>query len=192
MDNFNIINILDLVDSVGEDEVIDSISKFKCNINSEIEEFIYKDAIDFARRKISVTHLVYDNEANMVGYFTLAHKPIRVPASLLTNTTKKKMERFTKIDEKTNTYDVSAFLIAQFGKDSSCGYKLNGNDMMNMALSILLKVQREVGGGIVFLECEDNDKLLKFYQNENNRFIVYGERLADEENIKYKQLLRLF
>ena len=160
--NFNIINILDLVDSVGEDEVIDSISKFECNINSEIEEFIYKDAIDFAIRKISVTHLIYDNEANLAGYFTLTHKPIRVPASLLTNTTKKKIERFTKLDETTNTYDVSAFLIAQFGKDSSCGYKLNGNDMMNMALSILLKVQREVGGGIVFLECEDYNKLLKF------------------------------
>lgn len=87
---------------------------------------------------------------------------------------------------------MSAFLIAQFGKDSSCGYRLNGNDMMNMALSVLLKVQREVGGGIVFLECEDNDKLLNFYQSKNNRFIVYGERLVDVENIKYKQLLRLF
>ena len=112
MSEFNIINILDLVDSVGEDEVNDSISKFKCNKNSEIEEFIYKDAIDFARRKISVTHLIFDNEANMVGYFTLTHKPIRVPASLLTNTTKNKIERFTKLDETTNTYDVSAFLIA--------------------------------------------------------------------------------
>lgn len=99
---FNIINIFDLVDSVGETEVIDSISKFKCNKNSEIEEFIYKDAIDFARRKISVTHLIYDNEAKM------------------------------------------------FGKDSFCGDRLNGNDMMNMSLSILSKVQREVGGGIVF------------------------------------------
>ena len=128
----------------------------------------------------------------MVGYYTLTHKSIRVPASLLTNTTKKKIERFTKLDEATNTYDVFAFLITQFGKDSFCGYRINGNDMMNMALSILSKVQREVGGGIVFLECEDNDKLLNFYQNENNRFIVYGERIANEENKKYKQLLRLF
>ena len=40
MSKFNIINILDLVDSVGDDEVIDSISKFKCNKNSEIEEYL--------------------------------------------------------------------------------------------------------------------------------------------------------
>ena len=45
---------------------------------------------------------------------------------------------------------------------------------------------------LFFLECEDNDKLLNFYQNENNRFIVYGERIANVENKKYKQLLRLF
>ncbi|MBP3200071.1 MAG: GNAT family acetyltransferase [Lachnospiraceae bacterium] len=189
---FSVINILDLIDNTSENEVDDFVSKFKCEKNNEIEEFIHKDAIDFAKRKISVTHLVLDNEANMLGYFTLTHKPIRVPADLLTNTTKKKIERFTKLDEATNTYDVSAFLIAQFGKNTSLPQAITGNEMMNMALSVLSKVQREIGGGIVFLECEDNDKLLEFYENENNRFIIYGNRYSNKENIMYKQLLRLF
>lgn len=190
--DFSIINILDLIDNVGENEVVESISCFNCDKNNEIEEFLHQDAIDFAKRKISVTHLIFDNEANIVGYFTLTHKPIRVPSDLLTNTTKKKIERFTKLDEATNTYDVSAFLIAQFGKNSSCNLSISGDEIMNMALSILSKVQREVGGGIVFLECEDNEKLLDFYQNENNRFIIYGNRYSNKENITYKQLLRLF
>ena len=49
MANFNIINILDLMDNIGEKEVKDSIVSFKCNKNKEIEEFIYNDAIDFAK-----------------------------------------------------------------------------------------------------------------------------------------------
>ena len=63
---------------------------------------------------------------------------------------------------------------------------------MDMAISVLSKVQRQVGGGIVFLECEDNDILVNFYQNDNNRFVAYGERFSNKENINYKQLLRLF
>ena len=192
MYGFNIINILDLLDNTSENEVVDFVSRFKCDKNNEIEEFIHKDAIDFAKRKISVTHLVFDSEANLVGYFTLTHKPIRVPANLLTNTTKKKIERFTKLDEATNTYDVSAFLIVQFGKNTSSPQTISGNEMMNMALSILSKVQREIGGGIVFLECENNNTLLNFYQNENNRFIIYGNRYSNRDDIMYKQLLRLF
>lgn len=192
MDSYSIINILDLIDNIGEKEVNDSIASFKCNKNKEIEEFLCNDAIDFAKRKISVTHLIVDNNADIVGYFTLTHKPIRVPAEFLTITAKKKIERFAKLDESTNSYDVSAFLIAQFGKNTTINSSIGGDDMMNMAISILSKVQRQVGGGIVFLECEDNDRLLNFYQNDNNRFVIYGERFSSNESVTYKQLLRLF
>ena len=192
MNQYSIINILDLIDIVGEDEVKKSILYFKCDKNSEIEQFIHNNAIDFAKRKISVTHLVFDIDANIAGYFTLTHKPVRVPSEFLSETSKRKIERFAKLDEDDNSYDVSAFLIAQFGKNSSLDNKLSGDDMMNMAISVLSKVQRQVGGGIVFLECEDNDKLLKFYQNSNNRFVVYGKRFSNKENIMYNQLLRLF
>ena len=109
MDKYNIISILDLVDNIGEQEVNNSISSFRCDKNKEIEEFINNNAIDFAKRKISVTHLVVDDNANIVGYFTLTHKPIRVPAEFLTNTSQKRIERFAKLDEGTNSYDVSAF-----------------------------------------------------------------------------------
>ena len=189
---YNIINILDLIDIIGEQEVSKAISSFECDKNEEIEEFICNEAIGFAKRKISITHFIIDNNANIVGYFTLAHKPIRVPAEFLTNTSRKKIERFAKLDDSTKSYDISAFLIAQFGKNTALSSEINGNDMMNMAIGILSKIQRQVGGGIVFLECEDNDRLLDFYQNDNNRFIIYGERFSSKERITYKQLLRLF
>ena len=38
-------------------------------------------------------------------------------------------------------------------------------------------VQREIGGGVVYLECEEKPELLNFYQNEKNRFRKFGERL---------------
>ena len=59
-------------------------------------------------------------------------------------------------------------------------------------MSVLETVQREVGGGIVYLECEDKPQLLSFYQNPQNAFRIFGERYSDVDNTKYIQLLRVF
>lgn len=192
MGEFSVINILDLIDSIGENDVIDALKSFRCSKNKDIEDYLSKNAIDFSKRKISITHLVLDEQANIVGYFALTHKPMRIPSVLLSNSSRKKIERYTKLDETTNSYDASAFLIAQFGKNTCIESNFTGNQLMDIALDVLLKVQKQVGGGIVFLECEDNEKLLSFYQNSNNRFAIYGERFSQIENKKYKQLLRLF
>ena len=61
---------------------------------------------------------------------------------------------------------------------------------MDDVFSILAEAQHLIGGGAVFLECEENENLLSFYQNDNNRFKLYGERILEKENKKYLQLLR--
>ena len=100
---------------------------------------------------------------------------------------------------KTNAIDfakrkISAFLIALFGKNSAYGdsENISGNKMMDFCFEILASVQKEVGGGIVFLECEDKKPLLNFYQNENNNFRIYGERISESDKTKYVQLLKFF
>jgi hypothetical protein len=81
-------------------------------------------------------------------------------------------------------------LVAQFGKNYSYekGNAISGNDLMKLAFKVLENVQREIGGGIVYLECEDKPELLSFYQNENNRFTVFDERYSNEDKTKYIQL----
>lgn len=48
------------------------------------------------------------------------------------------------------------------------------------------------GGGVVFWECENRQKLLDFYQNEHNRFVVFGKRTETISGTEYIQLLRVF
>ncbi len=192
--NFNVVNISDLIYSVGEKEVRIALSDFKCSQNSEIENFLKNNAIDFSKRKISVTHLVLDDNGQIAAYFTLTHKPANVSASGLSKSAMKALSRYAVLDEDTNSYNISAFLIAQFGKNSAYDGKRNisGNKMMDFCFEILESVQKQVGGGIVFLECEDKKQLLNFYQNENNNFRVYGERFSETEKTKYIQLLKFF
>lgn len=64
-------------------------------------------------------------------------------------------------------------MIAQFGKNYTLApeKRLSGNELMDLAFEVLERVQHEIGGGVVFLECEDKPKLLEFYQNDKNRFV---------------------
>ena len=81
--SFYAVNIIDLISSVGEDEVCAALSDFQCSKNLEIEFFLKKNAIDFAKRKISITHLILDDEGQIAAYFTLTHKPANISAFLI-------------------------------------------------------------------------------------------------------------
>lgn len=99
-----------------------------------------------------------------------------------------------RLDESAGVYDVSAYLIAQLGKNYAVnqGHTIGGNELMDQAFDVLQRVQRQIGGGVTFLECEDNPILLNIYQNDHNRFRLYGERFSERDNTKYWQLLRFF
>lgn len=194
MNGYNTINILDMIDAVGEDEVNQILSDFSCNKNNEIENFVKKNAVDFAKRKMSVTHLVLNEKSELIAIFTLTHKALELGDENLSSATRKKLKRYAQLNETTNSYMVSAFLIAQFGKNYSnnANWQVDGDSLMESCMNVLETVQREVGGGIVYLECEDKPQLLSFYQNPQNAFRVFGERYSDVDNTKYIQLLRFF
>ena len=63
---------------------------------------------------------------------------------------------------------------------------------MGETFAILKNVQKEIGGGIVYLECENKPKLLDFYCDEHNSFKISGERTSKKEGILYMQLLKIF
>ena len=192
--NYTTVNILDMIEAIGEESVNLILSDFSCPKNDEIESFIKNNAVDFAKRKMSITHLVVDERGKIVAIFTLTHKAVKIGDEVLSSTLKKKIKRYAQLDESTNSYMVSAFLIAQFGKnyEERDGEAVSGNDLMDIAMEILSDVQHDIGGGVVYLECEENPKLLSFYQNENNCFRIFGERYSDSEKTKYLQLLRFF
>ena len=74
MSAFNTANILDLIDLVGEEEVEKILSDFSCEKNMEIEFFVKKSAIDFSKKKMSVTYLVFDEEMELAAIFALTRQ----------------------------------------------------------------------------------------------------------------------
>lgn len=194
MRQFDTVNILDMIGAIGEAKLKKCLSDFSCPINPEIEQFVINNAIEFARKKLSVTYFVVNEFGKIMAVFTLAHKAIEIGNVNLSNSKRKKMSRYAILDLETGSYTISAFLIAQFGKNYAVdeGKGINGNELMDLTFDILEKVQHDIGGGVVFLECEDKAKLLDFYQSEKNGFMPFNERYSINDNIKYVQLFNFF
>lgn len=191
MSEYRTINLLDLVDAIGDEATKQILSDFSCPRNREIETFIQRNALDFSKRKMSITYLVFDEESNLSAIFALTHKAIEISNEGLSATARRKIQRYAQLDSNHNSYMVSAFLIAQFGKNNGAD-SMRGTQLMELAFAVLENVQRQVGGGVVYLECEDKEPLLRFYENEENRFRVFDERYSLMDNTKYKQLVRFF
>ena len=195
---YKAVRIMDMVNLVGEDAVKEILSDFSCeyaegNRNVEVEEFLQKNAIEFSRRKMSITYLVMDDELRVFGFFTLTHKPIVIQDSVLkSKNTKKKLMRHAKFDDNLGVYSVSAFLIAQFSKNYNIPpeERMSGANLMDLTLTYIEDIQKQIGGGVVFLECEDHAELLNFYERDPNSFFPFGVRYSDTDMTKYIQLMR--
>ena len=54
-EKFTCVNILNFINSFGEDSVQRVLSEFSCPLNSEIEGFVQHKAIEFSKKKMSIT-----------------------------------------------------------------------------------------------------------------------------------------
>ncbi|WP_297967940.1 hypothetical protein [uncultured Anaerovibrio sp.] len=188
-----VVNILDLIDMGGNEVIEHKLATFSSPKNPEIEDFIRNKAIRFATGKLSITYLVYDEDTgNILGYFTLTHKSIIITGENLSATSKKKLERYSRMDVATNNYMASSFLLAQFGKNYALAKKdrISGAELMELTTGVLVNIQRQIGGGIVYLDCEDREELTSFYKRHN--FKQFDNRYSTEDNQKYIQFMRFF
>ena len=152
-------------------------------------------SIEFTKKNQSVTYLVFSvADGKLLGYFTLALKPLTVRGETVSNTVKRKLLRVSELDKKSDTYTMSAYLIAQLGKNYSenDGKMITGAELLGLAWDKIKATQYMFGGMVTFLEAENEEKLLSFYRE--NRFSQFDTRQTTsdtDESHELVQLLRL-
>ena len=199
-DKFFYVNIRDYLvfgndDKVGEPMLARVLSGFSCPKNPDVERFLKKSAVEFTKKSQSVTYLVFSVEGKeLLGYFTLALKPLTVRGETVSKTMKRKLLRISELDEKSDTYTMSAYLIAQLGKNYTNGVndKISGKELIELAWTVIEDAQYMLGGMVTFLEAEKEEKLLSFYRD--NRFSQFDTRQTasdPDQSHELMQLLRL-
>jgi hypothetical protein len=197
LNDISVVNIREYLSAIdnkdlGENDLKQILSEFSCDKNLDVERFLKQQAVEFTKKNQSVTYLVFENEnAAFVGYFTITIKPISINANNFSNTMKRKIARVSELNEMDGTYTLSAYLIAQLGKNFSdqTSEKITGKQLLQAAIDTIKELQYMAGGMVVFLEAENNDKLLQFYE-EDNQFKKFSTRNSDSEQ-ELIQLLKV-
>ena len=193
--DFKVVNIKTTLaeGKAGEEYLRRVCANFSCPMNFDVEHFFRNNAIDFTKRNQSVSYLVVSHAIKKTaGYFALAIKPISVNASMFSNTVRRKIERVSEVNEQTGEYILAAYLIAQLGKNFKDGANklITGEQLLDLALDAIRELQFRAGCTVVFLEADDNPKLLSFYEANGFKQFAVRQRHSPDQH-KLVQLLRV-
>lgn len=186
MKGFKIANLDLFLNTLGEEKTSAILANYLCPLNPDVEHFLHKTAIPFSRQGLAKTHLVfasYKGSFVLVGYFALASKCFIIKRSKsIGSKLRGRIRKFAHAIDETNSYEISAPLIAQLGKNFSSGYNklITGDELLKIACDKVQESQALTGGKIAYLECEDKPKLLNFYQR--NGFIPFDKRPLEKND----------
>lgn len=189
MTGYRVVNLKILIEELGEDAAKGVLSGFSCPLNRDVEFFLSKKAIDFAKQGWAQTHLVfasYKDQWVLVGYFALSNKYIRISAKWLgkaSGSLRRRISKFATYDSNVKSYFLAAPLIAQLGKNYTNGYNklITGDELLVEACEKIKRLQIDVGGKFAYIECEDKEKLIDFYSR--NGFCEFDIRYLDRDEV---------
>lgn len=189
--SYFVVNIMEyLCDAPMEEILLDLCSLYECPLNRDVESFLKKSAVDFAKKHQAVSYLVFSQKNGaFLGYFSLAIKTISVKAQNVSRTVQRKLSRMSTLDD--GEYSIPAYLIAQLGKNFQLGLNdsIPGSELLSLAMEQILLLQHGVGGVLCVLECENKKQLLDFYCAQNH-FVEFGTRNAKATDKTLLQLLK--
>ena len=173
-----------MYEAIGEKKTKEILNEFECPLNKDVEFFIKEKAIQFSKMGVSRTFLIcstYKEKNVIVGYFALANKITKVKKSSLSNSVRKRLNRFTEQNTKEKYGTVSLPLIGQLGKNYKNNYNqlISGDDLLKLACDKIKEAQNILGGKFAFVECEDKVELKEFY--ESNGFVCFGKRNLEKD-----------
>lgn len=143
------------------------LNNFKSLENNDIEKFLHNRAIEFEKKSVSTTHLVFNNK-KLVGYLSLSNKSLILSKERfekLSNSRKKKLMQSGQILENGHL-TVNSYLIGQLGKNYNLAKEeqIKGKDLLSFGFNLLLEVKKIMTARYVWLECENSEKLINFYR----------------------------
>ncbi len=183
---YNLVRLEHMLEKLGEDKVKHILLNFSCPLNRDVEHFLQKVAIEFAKQRLAVTYLIYtsyQSEITLIGYFALSNKPFVISQKVLSKEKRKRYGKFGVLEKDLKRYWISAPLIGQLSKNFTEGVNklITGDELLKLACDKVSEAQTLIGGRIVYLESEHCKKLMDFY--ERNGFVEFGKRKLDPDEV---------
>lgn len=169
--------LADLLKDKSTNQVKKLLKTFVCAKNADVQDFLHNKAITFERNLRSCTYLYTSNaDKSVAGYFSLGI------TYTLTNKLDKAVVKF--LDGYTDeTIAIPCYLIGQLGKSDTCKEKI-GSFLLDDALSIIDKAQESLNGRFVLIDSVNDERVIKFY--EQNSFIA----IENDKSLKSIKMIK--
>ena len=169
--------LADFIDTSSTNQVKKILKTFVCAKNADVQDFLHNKAITFERNLRSCTYLYVSNaDKSVAGYFSLGI------TYTLTNKLDKAVVKF--LDGYTDeTIAIPCYLIGQLGKSDTCKEKI-GSFLLDDALSIIDKAQESLNGRFVLIDSVNDERVIKFY--EQNSFIA----IENDKSLKSIKMIK--
>lgn len=173
MKNYIVVSLGEFLKEVNNEEkyrtkVLKELKKFKCSRETDLENFLHKNAIIYEESNIGKTFLIMDEdlldlgEWKILAFFTTGQSSINI-----SNITKSKRKKLLgNIPGRDNLQHIPVLLIGQLGRDDNVNsHELPGEIILNEAYEVIRKAVMIIGGKLLILECREH-MFSKFYQNQ--------------------------
>lgn len=170
---FKKISLQSLLKQIKDTEKIKEnvLNTFNGRGESEVSDFLHNKSIDYEQRSLSSTYLIYNDRSQLVGYFTISNKGLIISKESYEKLLKKQQKKWSFNGRKLENgdYIVNSFLLGQLGKNFNKNIleedKIKGVELLTIAYKLLIKIKNLINVKYLWIECEDNKKLLDFYSN---------------------------
>lgn len=168
------------------------LSSFVCKKDADIELFLHSKSVEFEKISKSRTYLLCDEakmedgEIFILGYFALSLKVLILPDEMSVRA-RKEIDGYRGKMHGIPIREIPCFLIGQLAKNASEeASEITGKMLLDEACAVIYSAMLSVGGRYIMIECQDNEKLLKFYKE--NGFMEFLRE--PEGNKSMVQMLR--
>lgn len=181
---YEVVPLSELLDNYDEANITKVLDNFKTvDVDKDVEDFLRHKAISFQKADASRTYLVFlkiNRKTELVGYFSIISKPLVISGpkwNKLSGTTRKSLVgryNYKKINENDHR-DITGILLGQLGKDVRFKNDVKGADLLALAEQTAKNAWRAVGGRLLWLEADNNEKLTQFYESNEYTRVVNNE-----------------
>ncbi|OAT28623.1 acetyltransferase [Proteus myxofaciens] len=125
--------------------------------------------------------MILDYEGKILAYFSLSFKELILDKAKLSKTKVQQLDGISRKAEK-----IKVFLIGQLGKNTAIvDNPISLSIILNEIYAVLSEDNALIGGRIIILECEDNNRLIQLYKQ-------YGFTLIEIETNTSSSLRTLY
>lgn len=124
------------------------------------------------------TYLIVDKkkleekgEICVLGFYSIAPHIFNIVDGISKNKVKK-LDGFNK-----NAKSIQCWLIGQLAKNDNYSSEITGKEILEFAEETIIVLHKLAGLRTILIECKNEDKLIKFY--ENNKFEVLQTSTVD-------------